>query len=148
MIDYTFCCSLPENMLPLTPTSNSITEKSIHFFQFTFISVHTQLFASMGIPLCQRTAINIILLYIRGNKVSITQGISLALIFCVNEFQVGVNGSIFSGNHQQKVYCTSCDGPWGGLGLSCETRPPSHPGCYFTVDLCLVINLYHLRTFL
>ena len=26
------------------------------------------------------------------------------MYFCVNEFQVGVNDSIFSGNEQQKVY--------------------------------------------
>ena len=27
-------------------------------------------------------------------------------VFCVNEFEVGVNDSIFSGNEQQKVYYT------------------------------------------
>ena len=27
------------------------------------------------------------------------------IYFCVNEFEVGVNDSIFSGNEQQKVYC-------------------------------------------
>ena len=26
------------------------------------------------------------------------------MYFCVNEFEVGVNDSIFSGNEQQKVY--------------------------------------------
>ena len=26
------------------------------------------------------------------------------MYFCVNEFEVGVNGSIFSGNELQKVY--------------------------------------------
>ena len=28
------------------------------------------------------------------------------MYFCVNEFQVGVNDSIFSGNEQQKVRCS------------------------------------------
>ena len=36
----TFCCSLPENILSLT--SNSSTQKYIHFIQSTFISVDTQ----------------------------------------------------------------------------------------------------------
>ena len=27
---YTFCCSLPENIMSLTPTSNSLTKKYIH----------------------------------------------------------------------------------------------------------------------
>ena len=26
-------------------------------------------------------------------------------VFCVNEFEVGVNDSLFPGNEQQKVYC-------------------------------------------
>ena len=47
---YAFCCSLPENILSLTPTSNSLTQKYIHFIQSTFISVDTQPFASKGIP--------------------------------------------------------------------------------------------------
>ena len=41
----TFCCSLPENILSLTPTSNSLTHKYIHFIQSTFTSVDTQPFA-------------------------------------------------------------------------------------------------------
>ena len=41
-----FCCSLPENILSLTPTSNSLTQKYIHFIQLTFTSVDTQSFAS------------------------------------------------------------------------------------------------------
>ena len=47
--NYTFCCSLPENILSLTPTSNSLTQKDIHFIQLTSISVDTQPFASKGI---------------------------------------------------------------------------------------------------
>ena len=39
---YTICCSLPENILSLTPTSNSLTQKYIHFIQSTFTSVDTQ----------------------------------------------------------------------------------------------------------
>ena len=34
----TFCCSLLENILSLTPTSKSLTQKYIHFIQSTFIS--------------------------------------------------------------------------------------------------------------
>ena len=49
MIFYTFCCSLPENILPLTPTSGSLTQKYIHFIQSTFTSIDTQPFASKGI---------------------------------------------------------------------------------------------------
>ena len=43
---YTFCCSLPENILSLTPTSNSLTQKYIHFIQSTLTSVDTQPLAS------------------------------------------------------------------------------------------------------
>ena len=39
----------------------------------TFISVDTQLFASRGILLGQQTTINIVLLYIRDSKISITE---------------------------------------------------------------------------
>ena len=35
---YTFSFSLPENMLSLTPTSNSLTQKGIHFIRLTFIN--------------------------------------------------------------------------------------------------------------
>ena len=31
-------------------------------------------------------------------------GLPFDVNFCVNEFEVGVNDSIFSGNEQQKVY--------------------------------------------
>ena len=55
------------------PTSNSLTQKYIHFIQSTFISVGTQPFASKGSPSRQQTIINTILLYIRDNKISITQ---------------------------------------------------------------------------
>ena len=48
--EYTFCCLLPENVLSLTPTSNSLTQKYIHFIQSTFISVDRQPFASKGFP--------------------------------------------------------------------------------------------------
>ena len=48
--NYTFCCSLAENILSLTPTSNSLIQKYIHFMQSTFNSVDTQPFASKGIP--------------------------------------------------------------------------------------------------
>ena len=48
-LKYTFCCSLPKNILSLTPTSNPLTRKYIHFIQSTFISVDTQAFASKGI---------------------------------------------------------------------------------------------------
>ena len=70
---YTFCRSLPENILSLTPTSNSLSQKYIHFIQSTFISVDTQPFASKGIPQHQLTTINTVLLPIRDNKISITQ---------------------------------------------------------------------------
>ena len=30
------------------------------------------------------------------------------MYFCVNEFEVGVNDSTFSGNEQQKVYIDDC----------------------------------------
>ena len=30
-----FCCSLPENILSLTPTSNSLTQKYLHFIEST-----------------------------------------------------------------------------------------------------------------
>ena len=46
---YTFCCSLPENILSFTPTSNSLTQKFIHFIQSTITSVDTQPFASKDI---------------------------------------------------------------------------------------------------
>ena len=42
---YTFCCSLPENILSLRPSSNLLTQKYIHFIQSTFTSVYTQPFA-------------------------------------------------------------------------------------------------------
>ena len=35
------------------------------------------------------------------------------MYFCVNEFEVGVNDSIFSGNEQQKVYYMRGAGPFG-----------------------------------
>ena len=41
-IKYTFCCSLPENIL-------SLTQKYIHFIQLTFSSVDTQPFTSKNI---------------------------------------------------------------------------------------------------
>ena len=47
---YTFCCSLPENILSFKPTSNSLPQKYIHFIQLTFISADTQPFASKDIP--------------------------------------------------------------------------------------------------
>ena len=43
-----YCCSLPENILLLTP--NSLTQKYVHFIQSTFTRVDTQPFASKGIP--------------------------------------------------------------------------------------------------
>ena len=46
---HTFCCSLPENILSLTATSNSLTQKYIYLIQSTFTSVDTQPFASKGI---------------------------------------------------------------------------------------------------
>ena len=46
---YTFCCSLPENIVSLKPTSNTLTQKYIHFIQSTFTSVDRQPFASKGI---------------------------------------------------------------------------------------------------
>ena len=46
---YTFCLSLPQNILSLTPTSNSLTQKYIHFIRPTFTSVYTQPCASKGI---------------------------------------------------------------------------------------------------
>ena len=48
--NYTFCSSLPENILSLMPTSNSLTQKYIHFIQSTFTSVDTQPFVPKGIP--------------------------------------------------------------------------------------------------
>ena len=42
--NYTFCCSLPENILSLTPTSNSMP-KYIHFIKLTFTSIDMQPFA-------------------------------------------------------------------------------------------------------
>ena len=50
-------------------------QKYIHFIQSTFTNVDTRLFASKGIPVCQQTTINTILLYIRDDKISITQDI-------------------------------------------------------------------------
>ena len=49
LLYYTFCCSLPENILLLTSTSNSLTQKYFRFIQLTFTSVDTQPFASKGI---------------------------------------------------------------------------------------------------
>ena len=49
LVNYTFCCLLPENVLSVTPTSISLTQKYIHFTQSTFTSVDTQPFASKGI---------------------------------------------------------------------------------------------------
>ena len=72
---YTFCRSLPENILSLTPTSNSLTQKHIYFIQSTFISVDTQPFGSKGIPYRQQTIINTIPLYIGDDKISIRQDI-------------------------------------------------------------------------
>ena len=73
MLKYAFCCSLPENILSLTLTSNSLTQKYIHFVQWTFIRIDSQPFAYKGILKCQQTTINTILLHIRGNKISIAQ---------------------------------------------------------------------------
>ena len=47
---YTYCCSLSEHILSLTPTLNSLMQKYIHFIQLTFTSIDTQPFASKGIP--------------------------------------------------------------------------------------------------
>ena len=77
-IKYTFCRSLPGNIVSLTPTSYLLMPKYIHFIQSTFTCVNTQLFASKGILQCQQTTINTVLLYIRDNKISIIQDISLA----------------------------------------------------------------------
>ena len=49
VVHSTFCCSLPENMLSLTSTSNSLIQKYIHFIQLTFISVDTRQFGSKGV---------------------------------------------------------------------------------------------------
>ena len=68
---------LTASALSLTPTSNSLTEKYIHFIQSTFTSVDTQSFASKGILQRQQTTINTILLYIGDNRISIKQDISL-----------------------------------------------------------------------
>ena len=72
MLNYTFCCSLPENILSLTPTSNSSTQKYIHFIQSTLTSVDKQPFALKGYLQRQQKTINTILLYIRVNKISIS----------------------------------------------------------------------------
>ena len=37
-LDLIPCCSLPEHVLSLTPTSNSLAQKYIHFIQSTFIN--------------------------------------------------------------------------------------------------------------
>ena len=66
---YTFCCSLPENILSLMPTSNSLMQKYIHFIQLTFTSINLQPFPSKSILYCQQTTINTILLYIRDSKI-------------------------------------------------------------------------------
>ena len=60
---YTFCCPLPENILSLTPTSNSLTQTYIHFIQSTFTSVDTQPFPSKANPIRQQTTINTIALF-------------------------------------------------------------------------------------
>ena len=66
-----------ENILSLTPTSNSLMQKYTHFFQSTFISIDMQPFASKGIPAYyQKMTINTILLYIRDSKISTRQDIS------------------------------------------------------------------------
>ena len=70
---HTFCCTLPENVQSLMPTSNSLMQKYIHFIQSTFASLDTQPFASKGCPQHQQTTINTILLCLRDNKVSIKQ---------------------------------------------------------------------------
>ena len=70
--NYTFCCSLPENIASLTPTLKSLTQKYIHFIQSTFIGVDTQLSASKSFPYRQQTTITTILVYIKDNKISIT----------------------------------------------------------------------------
>ena len=77
-IKYTFCCLLPENILSLMLTSNSLIQKYIHFIQSTFTSVDMQPFASKGLLLCQQMTISTISLYIRDNKISIMQGKYLA----------------------------------------------------------------------
>ena len=89
---YTFCCSLPENTLSLMPTSNLLINSKIHLFyridihlhfchvylkflirRVTLFSIDTKLFASNGIQIHQQMSISTILLYIRENKISITQ---------------------------------------------------------------------------
>ena len=67
---YNLCYSLPENILSLTPTSNLLTQKYIHFTQSTFTRVDTQPFATKGIPQRQQTTINTILLYVRDSGVT------------------------------------------------------------------------------
>ena len=75
----TFCCSLPENILSLTPNSTSLTQKCIHFIQSTFIKVDTQPFPSKDILQRQQTTINTILLYIRDNIVWTAKGVIYVL---------------------------------------------------------------------
>ena len=82
---YTFCCSLPENILSLMPISNSFMQKYIHFIQLTFTSIDMQPFASKSCPQCRQMTINMILLYIRDNKISVRQDISLALLQSCNK---------------------------------------------------------------
>ena len=44
---YTFCCSLPENIISLMPTSNSLTQNDIHFIQshsLTLLSLSITIF--------------------------------------------------------------------------------------------------------
>ena len=79
---YTFCCSLPENILSLTLTLNSLTRKCIHFIQSTFTSVDKRAFVSKGILWRQHTIINRILLYILDNKIQLHKIFLLCLVFC------------------------------------------------------------------
>ena len=47
-VHYTSCCSLPVNILSLSPNLNSLMQQYIHFIQSTFTGVDTQPFASKG----------------------------------------------------------------------------------------------------
>ena len=66
-IDYTFFCSLPENILSLMLASNSLTQKCIHFNRSTFTSLDRQPFVSKDILQRQQTTINTILMVLMKN---------------------------------------------------------------------------------
>ena len=55
-------------------------QKYIHFIQSRFVSVDTEPFAPKGIPYCQQTTIDTVVLYIRDDTISIRQDISLVLV--------------------------------------------------------------------